>query len=239
MNILARLFLLAFCLAATPAAAQAPDPMNVIAAFKTATGGAAWDGLAGVYRTDTYNGVTYLSWVDMRRPAMRTESQGSGDRRVEGYNGRDVWWRGGRTSFDDWGFGVSRGLWDQYQAATEAFIAAQGYFFPDRFPFSARWIREQREGNEVFDIVEMAPDGGYVRDYWFDRASGLLVRITTPDEPRAMRIEYGNYRPVGPVRVAHATTLRSWRGGIVDRGQLRTLEFRAIPQRMFEPGAAP
>lgn len=239
MKILTRLLLLAFCLAAAPASAEPRDPMAIIAAFKSATGGAAWDGMDGVYRTDTHGGQTFLTWVDLRRPAMRTESQRSGNRRVEGFNGRDVWWRGDRFSDYGWGFGVSRGFLDQYQAATNAFIAAQGYFFPDRFPFSALWIREEREGNAMFDVVELGPDGGYVRDYWFDRASGLLSRITTPSDPQAERIEYGDYRPVGSVRVAHATIVRSWRGGVLDRGRLRSLEFRAIPARTFDPGAAP
>ena len=239
MKILTRLWLLALCLAAMPASAQQRDPMAIIAAFKTATGGAAWDGLDGVYRTDTHSGQTYVTWVDLHRPAIRTESQGSGDRRVEAYNGRDVWWRGGRLTDLSEGFGMSRGFLDQYEAATNAFIAAQGYFFPDRFPFSALWIREAREGAAVFDVIELGPDGGYVRDYWFDRTSGLLVRITTPGDPQAERMEYGDYRPIGPVHVAHATVVRSARGGVLDRGRLRTLEFRAIPRRTFEPGAAP
>jgi hypothetical protein len=240
MKLLTRLFVLAFCFAAMPAFAQERDPMAIIGAFKAATGGTAWDGMEGVYRTDTYSGQTYLTWVDLRRPAMRRESQGSGGRRVEAYNGRDAWRRGG-TFADEYnrGLEVSRGFWDQYQAATNAFIAAQGYFFPDRFPFAARWIREEREGGAVLDVVELAPDGGFVRDYWFDRASGLLVRITAPDDPRAMRIDYGDYRAVGPVRVAHVATVRSWHGGVLDRGRLRRLEFRAIPARMFEPGTAP
>ena len=239
MKILLRLLVPLAVLAAMPAAAQERDPLAIIAAFRDATGGAAWDGLQGVHRTDTHDGQTLVSWVDLRRPAMRLESQGSGDRRVEGFNGRDVWWRGDRFDEIGLGFGVSRGLLDQYQAATNAFIAAQGYFFPDRFPFAARWIREEREGEAVLDVVELTPDGGYVRDYWFDRSSGLLVRITIPEDPQAVRIEYGDYRPVGPVRVAHATTLRSSRGGVIDNGRLQRLEFRAIPRRTFEPGAAP
>jgi hypothetical protein len=41
------------------------------------------------------------------------------------------------------------------------------------------------------------------------------------------------------VRVAHSRTVRNWRGGVVDRGRLQSLEFRAIPARTFEPGIAP
>ena len=245
MKTLSRLFLLACC-AAAPAAAFAqpsgtvlPDPLAIVATFRNATGGAAWDGVNGLYRTDTRSGLTFLTWVDLRRPAMRTESQGSGDRRVEAYNGRDVWWRGGPFDNFDSGLGVSRALLDQYQARTEAFIAAQGYFFPDRFPFAARWIREARDGETVFDVVEIAPDGGFVRDYWFDRSSGLLARITVPNDPQALTIELGDYRAVGPVRIAHARTVRSSRGNVLDRGRLQRLEFRTIPARTFEPSAAP
>lgn len=237
MRLLTRLLLPALALgAALPASAQTHDPMQIIATFREATGGAAWDGMQGVQRTDTHSGDTVLTWVDLRRPALRTESQGSLDRRVDAYNGRDVWSRGG--PFES-GIEVSRALLDQYQAATDAFIAAQGYFFPDRFPFAARWLREEREGSAVLDVVELAPDGGFVRDYWFDRANGLLVKITVPDDPYATRIELGDYRPVGPVRIAHSRTVRSWRGGVLDRGRLQQLEFRTIPARMFEPGAAP
>lgn len=246
MRSLAPLALIAaICLAAAPVSAQPQetggrDPMAIVAAFRTATGGSAWDGLQGLHRTDTHSGLTFLTWVDLRRPAMRTESQGAGDRRVEAFNGRDVWWRGGPFESDySGGLEVSRALLDQYEAATDAFIAAQGYFYPDRFPFAARWIREEREGDSLLDVVEMAPDGGFVRDYWFDRATGLLVRITVPDDPAATRVELGDYRPVGPVRVAHSRTVRSARGGVLDQGRLQRLEFRTIPRRMFEPGAAP
>ena len=237
MRLLARLLLPVLALgAAVPVAAQAPDPLQIIATFREATGGSAWDGLEGMQRTDTHSGDTILTWVDLRRPALRTESQCSLDRHVEAFNGRDVWSRGGPF---DGGLELSRGLLDQYQAATDAFIAAQGYFFPDRFPFAARWVREERDGDRVFDVVELAPDGGFVRDYWFDRASGLLVRITVPDDPQATRVELDDYRPVGAVRVAHSRTLRSSRGSVLDRGRLQRLEFGAIPARMFEPGAAP
>ncbi len=240
MRILLRLLPLLACLAALPAAAQSRDPGAIIAAFKTATGGAAWDGVDGLYRQDTRGGTTYITWVNLRRPAMRMESQGAGDRRVEGYNGRDIWWRGGRfTNDEDRGFGISRGGWDLFHATTNAFIAAQGYFFPDRFPFASRWIREERDGTTVLDVIELAPEGGHVLDYWFDRASGLLVRITAPENTRPMRVDLGDYRAVGPVRVAHATTSRSVRGNVLERGQLRRLEFRTIPARVFEPGAAP
>lgn len=246
MRSLAPLSLIAAaCLAVAPAAAQPQetggrDPMAIVAAFRTATGGGAWDGMQGIRRTDTNNGLTYLTWVDLRRPAMRTESEGSGDRRVEAFNGRDVWWRGGPFDGDhSGGLEVSRALLDQYEAATDAFIAAQGYFYPDRFPFSARWIREERDGEAVLDVVELAPDGGFVRDYWFDRTNGLLVRITVPDDPQATRVELADYRPVGPVRIAHSRTVRSARGGVIDQGRLQRLEFRTIPRRMFEPGAAP
>lgn len=242
MKTLSHLFLLVLG-AAAPASAQTGttvrDPMAIVATFRAATGGAAWDNVNGLYRTDTRSGLTFLTWVDLRRPAMRTESQGSGDRRVEAYNGRDVWWRGGPFDNFNSGMGVSRALLDQYQARTDAFIAAQGYFFPDRFPFSARWIREEREGGALFDVVEIAPDGGFVRDYWFDRANGLLARITVPDDPQALRVELGDYRAVGPVRIAHARTVRSSRGYVLDRGRLQRLEFRTIPARTFEPGAAP
>lgn len=245
MKLLTPLFLLAFGFAAAPASAQqgdtlGRDPLAIITAFKDATGGAAWDGLNGLYRTDTHGGETYLTWVDLRRPAIRTETQGSGGRRVEAYNGRDAWWRGGYFANDlSRPLEVSRGFLDQSQAVTNAFIAAQGYFFPDRFPFAARWIREERQGEATLDVVEIAPDGGFVLDYWFDRTSGLLVRIAAPEDERAMRIELGDYRPVGPVLVAHSMTLLSWRGGVLDRGRLRRLEFRAIPARTFEPGVAP
>ena len=245
MKTLSHFVLFACCaLAPVPASAQTasnvlPDPMAIVAAFRTATGGAAWDGVNGLYRTDTRSGLTFLTWVDLRRPAMRTESQGSGDRRVEAYNGRDVWWRGGPFDNFNSGLGVSRALLDQYQARTDAFIAAQGYFFPDRFPFNARWIREAREDGAVYDVVEIAPDGGFVRDFWFDRASGLLARITVPDDPQSLRIEIGDYRQVGSVRIAHARTVRTARGYVMDRGRLQRLEFRTIPARTFEPGAAP
>ena len=61
----------------------------------------------------------------------------------------------------------------------------------------------------------------------------MLVRITTPEDPRANRVELGDYRAVGPVRLAHSRTLRSWRGGVLDQGQLRRAEFRTIPARIF------
>lgn len=251
MRILPSLFVLFASFGALPAAAQTAaaqveevrpdrDPMVIIAAFKAATGGGAWDGINGLYRHDMHGGDTYLTWVDLRRPAMRVESPSIGGRRVEAYNGRDAWWRGGRFG-DDAGGGleVSRGGWDLFQATTNSFIAAQGYFFPDRFPFNARWMREAREGEAVLDVVELAPEGGYVLDYWFDRASGLLVRISSPEEVRPMRIDYADYRQIGPVRVAHQAVMRSGRGGGTDRWQLRRLEFRTIPRRTFEPGTAP
>ena len=80
MKTLSHFLLLACCaFAPVPASAQTasnvlPDPMAIVATFRTATGGAAWDGVNGLYRTDTRSGLTFLTWVDLRRPAMRGNS---------------------------------------------------------------------------------------------------------------------------------------------------------------------
>ena len=82
MKILTRLLLLAFCLARRRPRRSRRDPMAIIAAFKSATGGAAWDGMDGLYRTDTHRGQTFLH---LGRSAPSGDAHGEpGQRRPAG-----------------------------------------------------------------------------------------------------------------------------------------------------------
>jgi hypothetical protein len=229
-RLLAAFFLL---LAATPASAQGtPDAAAIIQAAKAASGGAAWDGLAGFAERGTHGGTSYRTWLSYTGLGMRMESGDGEAMRVHGFNGRIDWQaRGGgapRLSEDPAAI---------REAVTTAYLSNNGFFFPGRFPASLRWLREENLADRHFDAIEISPQGGRPFEMWFDRATHLPARLVDRSGTPPVIVDVSDYRPVGPVLAAFSVTVRTRDGTVVDEGRIESIENGPVDPALFEPPA--
>lgn len=221
---------LAFAGSARPARAQYSRPaQQVLSRAFAASGGQGWYLLRGWRETGRRAGVDYETWIDPLRYGMRTETQQEDGLRIQAFNGQADWQvapDGTITAVNDHAT-LSR-------ARTEAFFAANCYFFRSRFDARGDYLGARSLGGRSFDVVRVQPWGGEARDLWFDRKSGLLARIVDRTGRRANAIRVSDYRKVGPVlipfRLAPETPAAASDQLVRER---RTLGFAPVARELF------
>lgn len=216
-----------------PAGAQAPapDPHAILAAAKEASGGRAWDSLPGSREVGSRGATRYETWLDFRRLGMKLESSLEGVVTAQGFNG-DVQWRRG----PDGKVATSRDPAELREAVLTAYVSTSGYYFPDRFAATARYVRHAAEGGRAFDVVEVTPEGGRGAELWFDRKTHLLGRVVDRQGPQPVTVEISDYRKVGDVLVAFRGVVRGPDGRVLDEGRVETVEFaQPPPAAAFDP----
>lgn len=206
-----------------------PDARALIEAGKAASGGSVWDRLDGSLERGTHGGMAYQTWLDFRHYGMRSEAGG----RVRGFNGQVTW----QIAPDG---DVQRGSDPAMlaEAITTAFSSNNGFFFPDRFPMTARYLRADALGDHAFDVVEVAPRGGRAFELWFDRATHLLGRIGDLKGSPAVTVDISDYRKVGPVLIGFHGVIRLADGTVADELNLASVELGAADRSLFDPPGA-
>ena len=173
-----------------------------------ATGGTGWYMLRGWRETGQQNGRPYEAWIDPLRYGLRSEVREPGGLRIYGFNGQAVWGvapDGEITAVKDHD-ALAR-------ARTEAFFAANGFFFRGRFDGRGEHIGVRQHGGRAYDVLRVQPGGGEPRELWFDRKTHLLRRIVDRTGPRAEVLQVTDYRKVGPVLIPFSLVPEGARAG--------------------------
>lgn len=195
----------AVCLAAglaTSAQAQYSRPaQRVLTRAFAATGGQGWYMLRGWRETGRREGLAYETWIDPLRYGMRTETRDAQGLRVHGFNGQADWQVG-----PDGAIAAVNDHATLSRARTEAFFAANCYFFRGRFDARGDYVGVRSLGGRSFEVVRIQPWGGEARELWFDQRNGLLARIVDRTGPRATAVRVSDYRKVGPVLIPFRLT---------------------------------
>jgi hypothetical protein len=229
-SLLALVLSLAVAGLGTSARAQYSRPADrVLSRAFAATGGQGWYLLRGWRETGRRDGVAYETWIDPLRYGLRTETRDAGGLRIQGFNGQAEWQvapDGTITAVNDH-LTLSR-------ARTEAFFAANGYFFRGRFDARGDYVGARSFGGRSFEVVRVQPWGGEPRELWFDRRNGLLARIVDRTGRRAEAIRVSDYRKVGPVLVPFRLTPESAAHGqdLLAR-ERQTVVFAPVPRDRF------
>jgi hypothetical protein len=211
-------------LAALSSAAQAegysPAAQRVLGKAFAATGGRGWYLLRGWHETGRRGGVSYERWIDPVRYGLRVESREPQGLRIEGFNGQADW----QVQPD----GAVSAVNDHpalARARTEAFFAANCYFFPGRFDARGDYLGVRALRGHSYEVVRIAPWNGEPRELWFDAKSHLLARIVdrTGRHPAALRVS--DYRRAGPLLVAFRFAPEPGSPAGADGRQLESLAF--------------
>lgn len=167
------------CLASAQAAPGASDSvaLKLMAECKAATGGMALDRPAAFHETGTIvrdgKSGTYEMYADLH--ALRT----AGIHTIEGKIGG-----GGYDGTRAWHFGPDGKvviITDPAQLAQEkfgAYLTIGGYFYPDRFAATFKYLGRKKAGSRSYDVVAVTPEGSLTGNLWLDTHSHRIMRVT-------------------------------------------------------------
>src|SRR5262245_57441494 len=183
-----------------PAAARSVE--LVLKQTKAAAGGAAVDDLKAIritfrLRQSGLEGVgTTLTDVVGGRTVTRYRLgpiEGA-----EGFDGKRAWFQdtAGIVTVPE---GGDRPL----QSVSEQYRHAFAYWYPGRGARARVDFRLQLSRQRVKEALEIAPEGGLKFELWFDAQTKFLDRIVEEGANETRTITYEDYRPVGPLNVAH------------------------------------
>src|SRR5579859_1484371 len=175
--------------------AQAADPAAIVARFKSASGGSAWDA-AGSWHGDgtlAAGGLSgaYHVTVDLR-DGRTVDSYALGSiEGGDGYDGQRAWSQdpGGEVAALDTPDAVRR-------AKTQAWLDAHGYWFPQRAAATFDKPAQRDADGKRYDVLRATPAGGDPVTLWFAADSGLLERVIQQQGPDTNTTVFSDYRDV-------------------------------------------
>lgn len=204
----ARHFTLAVALAtpATAVVAHAEDAAALLARYKDASGGAAWDAVKTLHATGTLatGGLSGdIAIVDDLTDGRSADQYKLGSiEGADGYDGKRGWSRdpGGEVAALDAPEAVRR-------AKSQAWLDAHAYWYPGRIKASYGEVAEREDGGKRYRVVEAHPDGGDPLTLWFDASTGLLARTAQRQGQDTVTTVLDDYRPVEGVRMPFHTVM--------------------------------
>ena len=179
-------------------AATSPEPAAILREMYEASGGAAWNRLAGAQITGKYDlgGLqgTFDRLIDFRigRDVLRYDV---GITRGEEANTPDRgWW------VDDKGLPTIQEAPDaKADAATQSYEDRNGWFHPDA-TVQMSYVGRRIEKSRTFDLVRMHPPGGRELTLWIDTGTHHLDRVVMLDADQRQSTTYFlDYRQTGGV----------------------------------------
>lgn len=206
--------------------AAAPTAAEVLSAAKIASGGKAWDALTGSYEKGAHGPVTYETWLDFRAYGMRTASVTPKGLQEQGFDGAVAWRRAASGPVQ-----VDRAPEALREAVVTAYVSANGFFFPERFPAKADYLRQEAG----YHAVRLEPQGGRPVELWFDASTHLLARIVDAAGPRPVTVGLSDYRRVGDVLIAFRAVVTGEDGAVLDEGRVGAVEHRPVERSVFAP----
>lgn len=114
-----------------------------------------------------------------------------------------------------------------------AYVSMNGFFFPERFPAKADYLRDEAG----FQVVRLEPQGGRSVELWFDASTHLLARIVDAAGPQPVTVSLSDYRKVGDVLIAFRAVVTGPNGVVLDEGKVSTVEHRPVERSVFAPPA--
>jgi hypothetical protein len=187
------------------AAVAEPTPLSIFAAMKAASGGARWDGAGELeQRFDIEQGGQKghcTQYQDLHTGRNASYCTLGKQPNAQGYDGTRAWFMDDKSMVS-----VRQSIQASHEAATDAYLARNGWFRPASVdPAEMRYVGQRKEAGAVYDVVHVVPKGGMAFEAWVDVRSHLLARVVEDtDDGGTQTTWYTDYRPVDGVLVAYA-----------------------------------
>jgi hypothetical protein len=223
--------------AATPSAT--PDPSQILARVKQATGGAAWDRIATTHTRVKLDvgGLkgTGDSWEDTHTGRSVNQYQLGPMSIGGGFDGLTAWSQDSSKQVR-----LEEAEEAQREAANNGYRSALGYFFPERWPAQLEYVGEKSEGDRRFQVVRATPKGGRPFDIWIDVATQRMDRAVEKTALDTRTTFLSDYREVQGVLLPFAARSTNGQAQYDQRVVTTAVEFNApIDAARFAPPAPP
>ena len=212
-------------------AGAAPDQGEaVIAAAKAASGGSAWDRLAGWDETGTHGGAAYETKLDPHGYGMVSTTVRNGASMSGGYNGVVAW-----NTDPDGKTEVSRDAAEIADARQSAYESVYAFFLRDRFPAQVSYLGERRADGGDFDVVHIQPEGSKPIDVWVDRTTHLIDRIVDNSGPAPLTVRMSDFRTVDGVKIPFHQVMSAGDPASDQTLDVTSIKTAPIPRAAFDP----
>ncbi len=219
--------------------AGAPTASALLARFKAATGGAAWDSLRTEHSvsTVTTSGLNGTSeeWDDLL--TGRTESRLTLGplKQTSGYDGKRAW------SQDDTNAAHPIDSVEGRQAAADAaYLTSLAFWYPERHAGAVSYIGPTNEAGKTYDVLNIVPEGGRALQMWLDRSTGLLIKVVQHTAEETDTTTLGDYRSVQGVMEPFASSDTNGIAKYDITGRETSVVFNAAaPDGIFDIPAPP
>ena len=208
--------LLILLLACIPLSARADEAAALLARYKAAAGGTAWDAVSSLRSSGTLQagGMSgeFSSLLDL------TTGRSAGDYTLgpisgaQGYDGTQAWQRepGGEVTVLD-ATEAKRG------ARSQSWLDARGYWYPARLPARYGEVTQREADGVRHAVLDVTPQDGDRLELWFDPSSHLLVRSVQKQGQDTVATRYSDWREVDGLRLPfHVVTERTDAAGRTD-----------------------
>ncbi|MFO1304915.1 MAG: aspartyl protease family protein [Burkholderiales bacterium] len=235
---------LAFASMAGSAAAQlggapTPDPAEVLARAKAASGGSAWDALR-----------TQHSKVSILAGPLT----GSAERWSEFTTGRSgiVYSMGpvsGAAGFDGrnaWSQDASGKAWPETSDASREIAVNAAYrdqlafWYPERAPGRIAYKERAESDGAWFDVIRITPEGGRPFELWINTETRLIERLVEREAPSTRTEYYSDLRDVAGVKIPFRVRASRSDARNDEFVTVESMEFNAaVPATRFAMPAPP
>ena len=214
------------------------DVAAILEANRIASGGDAWKGKSTLetvfdYAGQGLTGTTTLV-IDLKSGAFVESYEIGPTKGANGWDGETAWMKDVSGAVTVQGGGDKRAL-----AVNQAYRYANAWWRKDRGGAAISFgdLQKDREGGCA--VLHVTPRIGKVFEAWFDSRSHMLARIVEEQGYFQITTNFGDYRPVNGVMLAHEVVVDSGTGPSgLQRLTLKAANFReALSKQNFAPPA--
>jgi len=219
---------------ATPAGAatSSHQAAEILAAVKTASGGAAWDKVTGWHENGIHGTVAYVTLLDYQRYGSLFQETRDGQTYLRGFNGAIAWDEG-----PDGKVVVNSEPARLADARTTAYVSINGFFFPDRFPARFDYLGAATKGKHHYDIVRITPEGANPFELWVDRATHLIAKLVDRTGRRPVVATISGYEEVDGLKLGSGFTVSDGIPAHFQAVHIGRYELAPVSRAAFDPPA--
>ncbi|MFO1312690.1 MAG: aspartyl protease family protein [Burkholderiales bacterium] len=180
--------------------APPPDPAQILARAKAASGGSAWDAL----RTQ-HSKVSILAGP-LTGSAERWSEFTTGRSAIV-YNMGPVSGAAGFDGKNPWSQDASGKTWTETSdaareiAANAAYRDRLAFFYPERAPARIAYKERAESDGAWFDVIRITPEGGRPFELWINTETSLIERLVEREAPSTRTEYYSDVRDVAGVKI--------------------------------------
>ena len=185
---------------AQPAKPAATDPVALLQAARTASGGSAWDRFVSQHsKVRILSGGrsgTAERWVDMRGGRSFLKFEVAALTGTQGFDGKVAWSQDGTNQPRPEISTVGREL-----AVNAAYRDKLAFWYPDRGGARIEFKEHTSIGVTGYDVVRITPEGGRPFEFWINGDTRLIDSMVEPEAVDTRTESYGDFREVQGVKV--------------------------------------